>query len=137
MVTSRIDLIFLNVWLFLEFSEVFDQLLDNAVDSDAYTISALLQRVTLGITHYIMSDEFYLIRLCRYACMGEMRHAYKILVKKLEAKRGLRDPGVNSRIILKLFLKKWAVRVVELCLMARGRFQLPAFVNTVLDTWVT
>jgi hypothetical protein len=47
---------------------------------------------------------------------------YKILVKNLEKKRRLRDLGVCGRIILKLFSKKLAVRVVELF---SGTVQVP------------
>jgi hypothetical protein len=38
---------------------------------------------------------------------GEERGTYRILVGRPEGTRPLGDPGVDGRIILKLFLKKW------------------------------
>jgi hypothetical protein len=43
--------------------------------------------------------------------MGEMRNAYKILVRKSEGKRPLADLGVDGRIILKSILEKQDARV--------------------------
>jgi hypothetical protein len=41
------------------------------------------------------------------ARMGEKGGAYRILVGRPEGRHHLRDPGVDGRIILKLFFKKW------------------------------
>jgi len=40
---------------------------------------------------------------------GGRRGVYRILVKKLEGKRPLEDPGVDGRIILRWIFRKWDV----------------------------
>jgi hypothetical protein len=40
------------------------------------------------------------------ACRGEIRNAYKILVRKYKTKKHLRDLGIDGRIILKRILNK-------------------------------
>jgi len=39
--------------------------------------------------------------------MGEMKNAYKILVRKLEGNNHSKDKGVNGRKILEWSLGKW------------------------------
>jgi hypothetical protein len=43
--------------------------------------------------------------------MGERRCAYRASVGKPERKRNLEDPGVDGRIILKIFFRKWYWRM--------------------------
>jgi hypothetical protein len=43
--------------------------------------------------------------------MGEMRNAYKILVRKPEGKNHPEDLSTDGRIILKGILGKWGVRL--------------------------
>jgi hypothetical protein len=39
-------------------------------------------------------------------CMGKSRSAYRVLVRKPDGKKPLRNHGVDGRMILKCFLKK-------------------------------
>jgi hypothetical protein len=39
------------------------------------------------------------------ACMKEKKNAYRLLVRKPKGMRSLEDPGVDSRILLKLILQ--------------------------------
>jgi hypothetical protein len=41
--------------------------------------------------------------------MGERRSVYRVLVGKPEERDHLGDPGVDGRIILKWFFRKWVV----------------------------
>jgi len=40
---------------------------------------------------------------------GGRRGLYRVLVKKLERKKPLEDPGVDGNIILRWIIKKWDV----------------------------
>ena len=42
------------------------------------------------------------------ACMGEMRGAYRILVKNLREEDRLEDSDLDGRIILKWIFEKWS-----------------------------
>ena len=41
------------------------------------------------------------------ARMGERRGAYRVLVRKPEGRKNLKEPGVDGRIILKRILERW------------------------------
>jgi len=43
------------------------------------------------------------------ACMEEKRGLYRVLMRKLEGKNHLEDPGVDGRVILRWIFRKWDV----------------------------
>ena len=47
------------------------------------------------------------------ARMGERRSVYRALVGKREGKNHLEDPGVDGRVILRKFFRKWNVNTLS------------------------
>jgi hypothetical protein len=60
--------------------------------------------------------------------MMEIRHAYRILVRKLERKRLLGDLKVNGKVILKL-ISKIMCEVVDWFYLVKDMVQWHALVN--------
>jgi hypothetical protein len=45
--------------------------------------------------------------------MVEKRNLYRFVARKFEGKESLSKPGLGRKIILKLILKKWDVRICD------------------------
>jgi len=69
------------------------------------------------------------------ARMEERKSVYRVLVGKSEGKNHLEDPGIDSRIILKWFFRKWDVVTYRISL-AQDRDKWRALVNAVMNLWV-
>jgi len=67
---------------------------------------------------------------CRF--MGESRGAYRVSMGKPERKKNLEDPGVDGRIILKVFFRKWD-KGTYLIDLAQNRGRWKALVSAVMN----
>jgi len=67
------------------------------------------------------------------ACMGKMRNAYKILVRKCEGKRSFGRPRCSREDSIRLDLRGIGWKVVDWTHLAQNRDKWWALVNTVLN----
>jgi hypothetical protein len=67
--------------------------------------------------------------------IGEIRNAYKILVRKHEGKRPLRRPSCTWEDNIRMYLREIGWEVVDWIYLAQDRDQWRAPVNTVMSLW--
>jgi serine/threonine protein kinase HipA of HipAB toxin-antitoxin module len=65
--------------------------------------------------------------------MGEMRNAYKILVRKPEGMKPLRGPTCRWEDITRMDLREIESESVDWMHLVQDRNQLQAFLNTVMN----
>jgi hypothetical protein len=70
------------------------------------------------------------------ACMGEVRNAYKILVRKPERKRPLRKPRYKSEDNIRMDLKVMGWGVMDCILLDEDGDQWQTLANMVMNLWV-
>jgi len=70
-------------------------------------------------------------RACR--CMGEMRNAYKILVRKSEGKRPLIRPGHRWENNIRMYLREIRWEGVDWTFLVQYGDQWQVLVNTVIN----